>query len=81
MPAADATLSPIPQALQRGHHPRADGAHSQARYCAQGHLPLDALNVEVTACGALDQPASADLYATRQARRTQWARDLAALQS
>lgn len=60
MPAADTTLSPILQALRRGHHPRPAGAHSQAVYCAQGALALDALHVEVAACGPLERPASAD---------------------
>lgn len=59
MSDADATLSPILQALQRGPHAQPAGEHGRAGYCAQGQLPLDALGVEVTACGALARPLGA----------------------
>ena len=62
MPSPDPDLSPILQALTRlaAHGASAQsgqaGAGDQARFMAQGQLPLDALSVQVQGVGALSQP-------------------------
>ena len=62
MPSPDPDLSPILQALTRlvadGASAQSGqaGAGDQARFMAQGQLPLDALSVQVQGVGALSQP-------------------------
>lgn len=62
MPSSDPDLSPILQALTRlvadGASAQSGqaGAGDQARFMAQGQLPLDALSVQVQGVGALSQP-------------------------
>ncbi len=62
MPSPTPDLSPILQALTRlaadgaPAQSRQAGAGDQARFMAQGQLPLDALSVQVQGVGALSQP-------------------------
>lgn len=62
MPSPEPDLSPILQALTRlvadGASAQSGqaGAGDQARFMAQGQLPLDALSVQVQGVGALSQP-------------------------